>query len=56
MTKAFATVRGAIKRGDTTELRCKRIWLEAVIRELPGTVFAEDAEIGLRIVNEMLAD
>ena len=56
MAKAFATVRGAIKRGNPTELRCKRIWLERVIRDLPGTVFANEAEIGLLIVNEMLAD
>lgn len=56
MAKAFATVRGAIKRGNVTELRCKRIWLESVIRQLPGTIFADEAEIGLRIVNEMLVD
>jgi hypothetical protein len=55
MAKAFATVRGAIKRGNVTELRCKRIWLESVIRQLPGTVFADEAEIGLRIINEKLA-
>lgn len=56
MAKAFSTVHGAIKRGNPTELRCKRIWLERVIRDLPGTVFSDEAEIGLRIVNEMLAD
>ena len=56
MAKAFATVRGAIKRGNFTELRCKKIWLESVIRQLPGTVFADEAELGLRIVNEILAD
>lgn len=56
MIKAFATVRGAIKRGNVTELRCKRIWLESVIRQLPGTIYADEAAIGLRVVSEILAD
>lgn len=51
MGKAFASVRGAIQRGDATELRCKKTWLERVIREPPNTVFANEAEIGLKIIN-----
>jgi hypothetical protein len=54
MAKAFATVRGAIKRGNAIELRCKRIWLERVIRDLPGTIYADVAQDGLRLVNEKL--
>ena len=55
MKKAFASVRGAIKRGDTTELKCKKIWLERVIKELPNTIFSQIAEQGLLQVNEILA-
>jgi len=54
MAKAFATVRGAIKRGNIIEIKCKKIWLESVIRELPNTVFADEAKSGLRLVNELI--
>ena len=54
MGKAFAQVRGAIKRGDATELKCKLIWLNAVINELPNTIFSSEAENGISAVNEKL--
>jgi hypothetical protein len=56
MAKSFATVRGAIKRGNATELRCKKIWLERVIRDLTGTIYADVAQDGLKLVNERLAE
>jgi hypothetical protein len=54
MGKAFATVRGAIQRGDIPELKCKLIWLNAVLRALPDTIFANEAENGILAVNEKL--
>jgi hypothetical protein len=54
LAKAFQTVRGAIKRGDQVELRCKRIFLASVVRDLPGTIWADEAEAGLVIVNQMI--
>ena len=55
MEKAFRTVRGALTRNDKTELACKKIWLERVIRDLPGTIWATLAIDGLAKVNEKLA-
>lgn len=55
MARAFANVRGALRRGVAAELRCKKVWLERVIRDLPATIFSQQAETGLRLVNEALA-
>lgn len=54
MEKAFANVRGALLRNDKTELACKKIWLERVIRDLPNTIWASLAEDGLALVNAKL--
>lgn len=54
MEKAFRTVRGALERGDAVELRCKKIWLERVLHDLPSTTFAHQAEDALLLVNDAL--
>jgi hypothetical protein len=55
MENAFLTVRGALDRGDKTELLCKKIWLDRVIRDLPGTAWAWLAADGLFLVKAALA-
>jgi hypothetical protein len=55
MKKAFATVSGAIKRNDVVELKCKKIWLQNVIKLLPGTIYEVEANRGLEIVERLIA-
>lgn len=44
MDKAFSSVRGALRRGALTELRCKKLWLDRVIKDLPGTAHSVMAQ------------
>ena len=55
MKKAFATVNGAIKRNDVVELKCKKIWLQNVIKMLPGTIYETEAKQGLEIVERLIS-
>ena len=55
MKKAFATVNGAIKRNDMVELKCKKIWLQNVIKMLPGTIYETEAKQGLEIVERLIS-
>lgn len=55
MGKAFGTVRGALKRCEPTELRCKEIWLNGVLRDLADTVFSKEATQLLSQVKKALA-
>lgn len=43
LAKAFSSVRGALKRSNLSELRCKKIWLDRCLRDFPGTDIAAEA-------------
>jgi hypothetical protein len=54
MIEAFQSIAAAIEAGDVEVLRCKRIWLASVLRELPGTLWADLAGDGLAQVDAIL--
>ena len=54
MIKAFKQVNGALKRGNKTELKCKKIWLERICLDLPDTIWHVLAIEGLEKVNRSL--
>jgi hypothetical protein len=55
MIKAFKQVNGALRRGNKTELQCKKIWLKRICLDLPDTIWHGLAIEGLEKVNRALS-
>jgi len=55
MIKAFKQLNGALKRGNKTELKCKKIWLERICLDLPDTIWHGLAMEGIEKVNRALS-
>ena len=56
MEKAFKNINGALMRRNLIELRCKRIFLESCIKNLPGTHWEWLAQSKLKAVNQVIGE